>query len=51
VAIYYRISKTAGIGITAGNWKREINVLSWDANRKFIGLNLTYDFKINIYMA
>jgi len=44
VAIYYRISKTAGIGITAGNWKREINVLNWDANRKFIGLNLTYDF-------
>jgi hypothetical protein len=44
VAIYYKISKTAGIGITAGNWKREINVLNWDADRKFIGLSLTYDF-------
>ncbi|HNT01694.1 MAG TPA: hypothetical protein PKJ80_06665, partial [Candidatus Saccharicenans sp.] len=44
VAVYYKIGKTAGIGITAGSWKREINVLNWDADRKFIGLNLTYDF-------
>ncbi|HOJ26113.1 MAG TPA: outer membrane beta-barrel protein [Candidatus Saccharicenans sp.] len=44
VAVYYRIGKTAGIGVTAGSWRREVNVLNWDADRKFIGLNLTYDF-------
>jgi hypothetical protein len=44
VAIYYRIKKNTGLGITGGSWTRRINVLSWDADRKFIGLNLTYDF-------
>ncbi|MDD8020666.1 MAG: outer membrane beta-barrel protein [Acidobacteriota bacterium] len=44
IAVYYRITKTAGIGLTAGTWERKIDVLGWDANRKFIGLNLTYDF-------
>lgn len=44
VAIYYRISKTAGLGLSAGSWTRKVNVFNWDASRKFIGLNLTYDF-------
>jgi len=44
VAIYYRIKKTIGLGITGGSWTRQVNVLEWDAGRKFIGLNLTYDF-------
>lgn len=44
VAIYYRIKKTVGLGITAGSWTRKINVFNWDADRKFVGLNLTYDF-------
>jgi len=44
LAIYYRIKRNVGLGITGGSWTRQINVLSWDAQRKFIGLNLTYDF-------
>lgn len=44
VAVYYRIGKTAGLGLTAGSWTRKVNVFNWDAKRKFIGLNLTYDF-------
>ena len=42
--LYYRISKTAGIGLTGGFWKRRVNVLNWDAERRFVGLNLTYEF-------
>lgn len=44
VSLYYRIRKTIGIGITGGLWTRTINVFEWDADRKFIGLNLTYEF-------
>jgi len=44
VAIYYRIGKTVGLGLSAGTWARKVNVFNWDASRKFIGLNLTYDF-------
>ncbi|MBC7364510.1 MAG: outer membrane beta-barrel protein [Candidatus Aminicenantes bacterium] len=44
VAIYYRIGKTVGLGLSAGIWTREVNVFNWDASRKFLGLNLTYDF-------
>ncbi len=44
VAVYYRIAKTVGLGLSAGLWTRKVNVFNWDASRKFIGLNLTYDF-------
>ncbi|MCX8159475.1 MAG: outer membrane beta-barrel protein [Candidatus Saccharicenans sp.] len=44
VALYIRIKKTVGLGLTGGLWTRDINVLNWDAERKFIGLNLTYEF-------
>jgi len=44
IGIYYRIKKVIGVGITAGLWTRDINVLNWDAKRKFVGLNLTYEF-------
>jgi hypothetical protein len=44
VGLYYRIGKTVGLGITGGLWTRQINVLDWDADRKFIGANLTYEF-------
>jgi hypothetical protein len=44
LGLYYRIGKTVGLGITGGLWTREVNVLSWDAERKFIGVNLTYEF-------
>jgi len=44
VGIYYRIGKTVGLGVTGGLWNRQINVLGWDAERKFIGVNLTYEF-------
>lgn len=44
VALYIRIKKTVGLGLSGGLWTREINVLNWDAERKFLGLNLTYEF-------
>ncbi|HEK86594.1 MAG: outer membrane beta-barrel protein [Candidatus Saccharicenans sp.] len=44
VGLYYRIKKNIGLGLLAGSWKRRMNVLNWNADRKFIGLDLTYDF-------
>jgi len=44
VALYIRIKKTVGFGISGGLWTREINVFDWDARRKFLGANLTYEF-------
>lgn len=44
VALYIRIKKTVGLGFSGGLWTRDINVLNWDARRKFLGLNLTYEF-------
>ncbi|MDI6698446.1 MAG: outer membrane beta-barrel protein [Candidatus Saccharicenans sp.] len=44
MALYIRITKTAGFGISGGLWTRAINVLNWDAERRFLGLNLTYEF-------
>lgn len=44
LALYIRIKKTVGLGLTAGLWTRKVNVLNWGARREFIGLNLTYEF-------
>ncbi|MGQ9800352.1 MAG: outer membrane beta-barrel protein [Candidatus Saccharicenans sp.] len=44
LGLYIRIKKTVGLGLTAGLWTREVSVLNWDAERKFIGFNLTYEF-------
>lgn len=42
--LYYRIKKNVGLGVLAGTWKRRMDVLNWDADRKFIGLDLIYNF-------
>lgn len=44
LALYIKIKKNVGLGLSGGIWSRDINVLNWDAERKFIGLNLTYEF-------
>ncbi|MDI6845206.1 MAG: outer membrane beta-barrel protein [Candidatus Saccharicenans sp.] len=44
VALYIRIKKTVGFGISGGLWSRKINVFDWDVRKKFLGANLTYEF-------
>jgi hypothetical protein len=44
VGIYFRLKENIGIGMTAGRWKREINISKEKSERGFVGLNLTYDF-------
>ena len=44
LALYFRLKKNIGLGVVASLWNRDSN-LAWEIDeRKFIGLNLTYDF-------
>jgi hypothetical protein len=44
VGIYFRIKKNIGAGVSVYQWTRDSN-LSWEnANKTFLGMNLTYDF-------
>jgi hypothetical protein len=44
VGLFFRISGDIGVGIRAGRYSRRINIYSWNTNRFFWGLNLTYEF-------
>ena len=44
LGLYYRVKRNIGLGAVASLWNRESN-LAWATDeRKFVGLNLTYDF-------
>jgi len=44
IGIYFRLKKNIGIGVTANQWVRDSN-LDWeDGRRRFVGVNLTYEF-------
>lgn len=44
VGLYFRLKDNVGIGLTAGRWDRDVNVLGWSVRREFVNLNLTYEF-------
>jgi hypothetical protein len=44
LALYFRLKKNIGLGIVASFWNRDSNLAYEIDERKFIGLNLTYDF-------
>jgi hypothetical protein len=44
VGLYFRLKKNIGIGLVASRWNRKSNLVLENANRDFIGMNLTYDF-------
>ncbi|HEX2695694.1 MAG TPA: outer membrane beta-barrel protein [Acidobacteriota bacterium] len=44
LGLYFRVKKNIGLGAVASLWNRDSN-LAWEMDeRKFVGLNLTYDF-------
>ena len=44
LGLYFRVKKNIGLGAVASLWNRDSN-LAWEVDeRKFVGLNLTYDF-------
>jgi hypothetical protein len=44
LGLYYRVKRNIGLGAVASLWNRDSN-LAWETDeRKFVGLNLTYDF-------
>lgn len=44
LGLYFRVKKNIGLGAVASFWNRDSN-LAWETDeRKFVGLNLTYDF-------
>jgi hypothetical protein len=44
VGLYFRVKKNIGLGIVASLWNRDSNLAYEADKRKFVGLNLTYDF-------
>jgi hypothetical protein len=44
VGLYFRLKNNIGIGLVANRWKRDSNLMLENANRDFIGMNLTYEF-------
>jgi hypothetical protein len=42
--LYFRLKGDVGLGLTAGMFRRTINIYGWDTERKFASLNLTYEF-------
>jgi hypothetical protein len=44
LGIVFRVKSSVGIGLTAGQWRRDSAYYGGRSRRGFVGLNLTYDF-------